>query len=92
MEERIEKLEERIGKRKIRIEKLQSSLKDEKNKLAKDEETLLHLKYNDVLKRMQETGVSPDEALRAIDNGVEKNQSTGNEGQREGVGEYENKY
>lgn len=90
--ERIEKLEGRIEKRKIRIDKLQSSLKEEKNKLAKEEETLLHLKYNDVLKRMQETGVSPDEALRAIANGVEENQTVGNESQREGVGNYEKKY
>lgn len=74
MSERIKKLEERIEKRKQRIEKLQSNLKEEKSKLSKDEESLLHLKYNDVLKRMQETGVSPDEALRAIDNEIEKNQ------------------
>lgn len=67
MSERITKLEERIEKRKARIEKLQNNLKDEKAKLSKDEETLLHLKYNDVLKLMQETGVSPDEAIRAID-------------------------
>lgn len=74
MSERIEKLEERIEKRKQRIEKLQSSLKEEKNKLSKDEKSLLHLKYDEVLKRIQETGVSPDKALRAIDNEVEKSQ------------------
>lgn len=74
MSERIAKLEERIDKRKSRIEKLQNNLKDEKAKLIKDEETLLHLKYNDVLKLMQETGVSPDEAIRAIDNDKTKNQ------------------
>ncbi|MGG0284307.1 hypothetical protein ABEY41_04090 [Peribacillus butanolivorans] len=68
------KLEERIEKRKARIEKLQNNLKDEKAKLTKDEEILLHLKYNDVLKLMQETGVSPDEAIRAIDNEKTKNQ------------------
>lgn len=74
MSERITKLEERIEKRKAKIEKLQNSLKDEKAKLSKDEDTLLHLKYNDVLKLMQETGVSPDEAIRAIDNEKSKNQ------------------
>lgn len=75
MSERIKKLEERITKREQRIEKLQASLKEEKNRLTKDKETLLHLKYDDVLKRMQETGVSPDEALRVIDNEVEKSQN-----------------
>ncbi|MBD8591005.1 MULTISPECIES: hypothetical protein [Peribacillus] len=74
MSERMIKLEERIEKRKARIEKLQNNLKDEKAKLTKDEEILLHLKYNDVLKLMQETGVSPDEAIRAIDNEKTKNQ------------------
>lgn len=72
MLERIKKMKERIVKREQRIEKLQASLKEEKNRLSKDKETLLHLKYDDVLKRMQETGVSPDEALKAIDNKVEK--------------------
>jgi len=72
--DRLKKLEERIGKRKERIEKLHSSIKEEKSKLKKDEETLMHLKYDEVLKRMQETGVSPDEALRAIDSQSNDNQ------------------
>lgn len=79
MDDRIKKVAERIEKRKQRIETLQSNLKEEKMKLKKDEETLMHLKYDDVLKRMQETGVSPDEALRAIDNEVKKNQSNSNQ-------------
>ena len=79
MEDRINKLAERVEKRKQRINKLQADLKEEKSKLKKDEESLVHLKYDDVLKRMQETGVSPDEALRAIDNEVKKNQSNSNQ-------------
>lgn len=79
MEERIKKIAERIEKRKERIEKLQSSMKEEKGKLKKDEETLKHLKYDDVLKRMHETGVSPDEVLKVIDNEVEKSQSNNNQ-------------
>lgn len=85
----MKKLEESIEKRKQRIEKFQSSLKEEKIKLSKDEDTLLHLKYNDVLKRMQETGVSPDEALRAIENENEKNQVAGNNNNQEGVQNHE---
>jgi hypothetical protein len=49
-------------------------LKDEKNRLATDETQLFNLKYSEVFKRLQETGVSPDEALKAIDNKVEKSQ------------------
>lgn len=93
MSDRIKKLEERIDKRRARIEKLQNNLKDEKAKLIKDEETLLHLKYNDVLKLMQETGVSPDEAIRAIDSKKAKNQLEEEQtNQQEGVKDYEKIY
>lgn len=92
MSERIKKMEERIEKRKMKIEKLQVSLKEEKSKLNKDEESLLHLKYNDVLKRMQETGVSPDEALRAIDSEVEKAQPEDVQSYQEGARNYENNH
>jgi len=101
LSERIKKLEERIIKREQKIEKLQASLKEEKNRLNKDKETLLHLKYDDVLKRMQETGVSPDEALQAIDE-VEKSQNQtqtrftednkNDSNNREGVQDYAKNY
>lgn len=74
MSDRIKKLEEKIAKRKQKIEKLNDNLKDEKNRLATDEAQLFNLKYSEVFKRLQETGVSPDEALKAIDNEVEKSQ------------------
>lgn len=74
MSGRIKKLEEKIAKREQRIEKLQDNLKDEKSRLATDRELLFNLKYSEVLRRLQETGVSPDEALKAIDNEVEKGQ------------------
>ncbi|PFD20479.1 hypothetical protein [Bacillus cereus] len=74
MSDRIKKLEEKIAKRKQRIEKINDNLKDEKSRLATDEAQLFNLKYSEVFKRLQETGVSPDEALKAIDNEVEKSQ------------------
>ncbi|MEK4620569.1 hypothetical protein NYE71_31730 [Bacillus sp. FSL K6-0273] len=74
MSGRIKKLEEKIAKREQRIEKLQDNLKDEKSRLATDKELLFNLKYSEVLRRLQETGVGPDEALKAIDNEVEKGQ------------------
>lgn len=89
MGERLKKLEERIEKRKERIEKSLSSIKEERNKLKKDEETLKHLKYDEVLKRMHETGFSPDEALRAIDNELEKSRSNDSQG---GVQKHGNNY
>lgn len=74
MSDRIKKLEEKIAKREQRIEKLNDNLKDEKSRLATDKDLLFNLKYSEVFKRLQETGVSPDEALKALDNEVEKNQ------------------
>lgn len=72
MSDRIKKLEEKIAKRKQRIEKLNDNLKDEKSRLATDETLLFNLQYSEVFKRLQETGVSPAEALKALDNEVEK--------------------
>lgn len=74
MSDRIKKLEEKIAKREQRIEKLNDNLKDEKSRLETDKQLLFNLQYSEVLKRLQETGVSPAEALKAIDNEVEKSQ------------------
>ncbi|WP_255258253.1 MULTISPECIES: hypothetical protein [Bacillus cereus group] len=73
MSDRIKKLEEKIAKREQRIEKLNDNLKDEKSRLETDKQLLFNLQYSEVFKRIQETGVSPDEALKALDNKVEKN-------------------
>ncbi|HDW3055446.1 TPA: hypothetical protein RMI67_003083 [Bacillus cereus] len=74
MSDRIKKLEEKIANREQRIEKINDNLKDEKSRLEKDKQLLFNLKYSEVFKRLQETGVSPDEALKALDNEVEKKQ------------------
>lgn len=75
MSDRIKKLEGKIAKRVQRIEKLNENLKDERSRLATDKELLFNLQYSEVFKRIQETGVSPDEALKAIvNNEVEKRQ------------------
>ncbi|PFA82761.1 hypothetical protein [Bacillus cereus] len=74
MSDRIKKLEEKIAKRERRIEKLNDNLKDEKSRLETDKQLLFNLQYSEVFKRLQETGVSPAEALKAIDNEVEKSQ------------------
>lgn len=96
MSDRIKKLEEKIAKREQRIEKLNDNLKDEKNRLDKDKQLLFNLKYSEVFKRLQETGVSPDEALKALDNKAEKNQvetevkedNPNNSTKREGAQDY----
>ncbi|OQR53229.1 hypothetical protein [Bacillus sp. CDB3] len=74
MSDRIKRLKEKIAKREQRIEKLNDNLKDERSRLATDKELLFNLEYSEVFKRIQETGVSPDEALKAIVSGGEKNQ------------------
>ncbi|MCQ6287858.1 hypothetical protein BK703_33250 [Bacillus thuringiensis serovar silo] len=74
MSDRIQKLEGKIAKREQRIEKLNDNLKEERSRLATDKDLLFNLKYSEVFKRLQETGVSPDEALKALENEVEKSQ------------------
>lgn len=66
MSELIKNIEDRIEKREKRIKKLQASLKEEKIKLRNDENTLLHVKYDNVLKTLQDNDISPEEALKAI--------------------------
>ncbi|PGK19277.1 MULTISPECIES: hypothetical protein [Bacillus] len=100
MSDRIKKLEEKIANRELRIEKLNDNLREEKSRLATDKELLFNLKYSEVLKRLQETGVSPDQALKAIDNEVEKKQvetdvkedNPNNSTKREGVQGYVENY
>lgn len=88
----VKKVEERIEKREKRIEKLQSDLREEKSKLKSDQEILVHLKYDDVLKHIHEKGVSPDDALRAlqtIENEVTEQQL---KREREGEQSHETRY
>ena len=88
----VKKVEERIDKREKRIEKLQSDLKEEKNKLKIDQELLVHLKYDEVLKTMHENGVSPDEALRAVQ-AIESDEVGEEQSHNsEGVKSHENRY
>ncbi|MGE6617601.1 hypothetical protein [Bacillus mycoides] len=97
---RIKKLEEKIAKREQRIEKLNDNLKEEKSRLATDKDLLFNLKYSEVFKRLQETGVSPDEALKALEYEVEKSQvetevkedSLNNSTMREGAQSYAKTY
>ncbi|MED3275650.1 hypothetical protein BK703_24980 [Bacillus thuringiensis serovar silo] len=96
MSDRIKKLEGKIANREQRIEKINDNLKDEKSRLEKDKQLLFNLKYSEVFKRLQETGVSPDEALKALDNEVEKKQvetevkeeNSNNSTMREGAQDY----
>ncbi|MCQ6343134.1 hypothetical protein NPM06_26680 [Bacillus cereus] len=96
LSDRIKKLEGKIANREQRIEKINDNLKDEKSRLEKDKQLLFNLKYSEVFKRLQETGVSPDEALKALDNEVEKKQvetevkeeNSNNSTMREGAQDY----
>lgn len=96
LSDRIKKLEGKIANREKRIEKINDNLKDEKSRLEKDKQLLFNLKYSEVFKRLQETGVSPDEALKALDNEVEKKQvetevkeeNSNNSTMREGAQDY----
>lgn len=67
MKNKIVKLEEVVNKRKENIRTLQDRIKKEKARLKKDEDHLTHLKYDEVLKQMQQKNVDPKTALEAID-------------------------
>lgn len=86
-EERIQKLEERIEKRKAKIAKYQKTLRDEKAKLTKDEDTLNHVKYDKVLKTIQDSKISPELALQAIEKAKPNNQPNITNGGEYGNGE-----
>ncbi|MDO6632339.1 MULTISPECIES: hypothetical protein [Bacillus cereus group] len=100
LSDRIKKLEEKIAKREQRIEKLNDNLKDEKSRLETDKQLLFNLQYSEVFKRIQETGVSPDEALKALNKEVEKPQvenevtedNPNNSTKREGAQSYAETY
>ncbi|MDO7285908.1 hypothetical protein Q5W88_21630 [Shouchella clausii] len=68
---KVKKLEERIAKRKERIEKYTKAIKEERKLLKKDENTLAHVKYEDVLKKLMENQVNPDDILGKVDEVIE---------------------
>lgn len=87
MSKRIQNLESRIAKREERIASYEAKKKEEQKKLAEEKQQLIHLKYNNVLQKMAEEGVTPDEALQAIElvASEDKEEQTTNE-----VNHYEN--
>lgn len=73
---RIQRLEERIKKRKERIKKYSEDIKEERRLLKKDEKTLAHIKYEDVLKKLMENDVNPDDILEKVDEVIQDNESS----------------
>lgn len=70
MTKRIKTIENRIENRRKKIEKYQDSIKQEKEGLKKDEQTLIHLKYNDVLQRMIENDIDAELINQVIDENI----------------------
>lgn len=61
------KLEEKVAARKEKIEKYTEAIKKERKLLKQDEKRLAHLKYEEVLKKLMENDVSPDDILEKVD-------------------------
>lgn len=73
---RIKGLEERIKKRKEKIKKYSEAIKEERRLLKKDEQTLAHIKYEDVLKKLMENDVNPDDILEKVDEVIQDNENS----------------
>ncbi|MFP3722670.1 hypothetical protein SFC57_24025 [Niallia circulans] len=65
--DKIKKLEERIAKREERIEKYTEALKEERKLLKKDKQTLAHVKYDELLKKLMENDINPEDILGKVD-------------------------
>lgn len=80
---KVKKLEERIAKRKERIEKYTKAIKEERKLLKKDENTLAHVKYEDVLKKLMENQVNPDDILGKVDEVIIEDENETEESQEQ---------
>lgn len=69
MSKRIESIEKRIENRKKRIKKYKENIKKERASLKEDEQTLLNLKYDDVLEKLLKHDIDPE----VLDEAIEKN-------------------
>lgn len=67
MSDKVTKIEERIAKRKAKIQSYEESLKDEKRLLKKDEEHLAHVKYDELLKKLMQNNISAKDILEKVD-------------------------
>lgn len=67
MSDKVTKIEERIAKRKAKIQSYEESLKDEKRLLKKDEEHLAHVKYDELLKKLMQNNISEKDILEKVD-------------------------
>lgn len=74
MSDKVTKIEERIAKRKAKIQSYEESLKDEKRLLKKDEEHLAHVKYDELLKKLMQNNISAEDILEKVDEVIIENE------------------
>lgn len=67
MTEKTQKLEEKIAKRKARIQKLEDTLKEEKRLLKQEEENLAHVKYDALLKTLMKNNIAAEDILGKVE-------------------------
>lgn len=67
MSKRVTNMEKKIENSEERIANMEIKLKEERQSLVEMKKQLAHVKYNEVLKKLMAEGISPDDALQAID-------------------------
>lgn len=67
MSEKIMKIEEKISKRKLKIEGYEDALREEKRLLKKEEEQLEVAKYDELLRKLKMNKISVDYILEKLD-------------------------
>lgn len=72
MSKRVKALEKRIANRKKRINRYRENIKKEKEALKEDEQTLLNLKYNEVLEKLLKHDVDPEVLNEAIEKNIKQ--------------------
>lgn len=76
-----EVLNEKIGKRKERIEKLTNQLAKEKKALKSEQKQLENMKYDEVIKALADSSLSEETLLRLIEQEKQKRKIEGLEGE-----------
>lgn len=67
MSKKIMKIEEKINKRKLKIEGYEDALREEKRLLKKEEEQLEVAKYDELLRKLKMNKISVDYILEKLD-------------------------
>lgn len=72
---KVQKLEERIEKRLLKIENLNEQLKKEKTLLKADKSHLAELKYGELIKAMMDNEIDPSLIMKKVDEVISESEN-----------------